>query len=296
MNSIACPSNDVTHAVALLNRLNDMRMRDECSDLLLRSERGGTGVRVHSLVMAALSPYIDSALSQQNDLMHTAGGDASAARPSIEQRVDVGVRAGDAPTGEGGKDEGKMAGLNHPSGTVKVREVPGPSNDVTRAVALLNRLNDMRMRDECSDLLLRSERGGTGVRVHSLVMAALSPYIDSALTQQIDLMHTGDGDASAARLSIEQRVDVGVRVGDVPTGEGDKDEGKMAGLNHPSGTVKVREVTLPGADDDMVNAVTEFVYRGIASLDPHQYHDSVLLVGGLQSLGMDDAAERVKKW
>ena len=101
MNSSITSStaNDVIHAVALLNRLNDMRMRDECCDLILR----GTGIRVHSSVMAALSPYIDSALTQHNDLMHTGGGDASAAILRIEQRVDVGVRVDDTPTGEGGK-------------------------------------------------------------------------------------------------------------------------------------------------------------------------------------------------
>ena len=52
---------------------------------------------------------------------------------------------------------------------------------------------------------------------------------------------------------------------------------------------------MPGADSNMVHAVTEFVYCGIVSLDPHHYLASTSLVGGLQSLGMDGAAERVKK-
>ena len=76
-------ANDVTHAVALMSRLNDMRLRDECCDLILRPEKGGTGVRVHSLVMAALSPYIDSALARRGDsCMHTGGGPSAGAEPS----------------------------------------------------------------------------------------------------------------------------------------------------------------------------------------------------------------------
>ena len=67
----------------------------------------------------------------------------------------------------------------------------------------------------------------------------MSPYIYSALTQQTDRMHTGGGNASAAMLRIEQRVDVGVHTGDVLVGEGDKEEGKKACLNNPGGSVKV---------------------------------------------------------
>ena len=51
--------------------LNDMRAQVEYCDLVLRSERGSTSVKVYSLVMTALSPYIDSALAERNDRIHT---------------------------------------------------------------------------------------------------------------------------------------------------------------------------------------------------------------------------------
>ena len=44
----------------------------------------------------------------------------------------------------------------------------------------------------------------------------------------------------------------------------------------------------------MVNAVTEFVYRGIASLDPHKCHHSVVHVERLQSLGMGVVAGKIR--